>query len=115
MELGLTRKTVSGVTRISRITTYPGDEREPSLSPDGRQSAFSWGGEKDENRDIYVVLVGEQHRIRLTSDPANDAYPAWSPDGKQIAFIRPPGWTRAEIILIPADPAALNGNSGKYG
>ncbi len=62
----LTRKTVSGVTRISRITTYPGDEREPSLSPDGRQAAFSWGGEKDENRDIYVVLVGEQHRIRLT-------------------------------------------------
>ena len=98
----LTRKTVSGVTRISRITTYPGDEREPSLSPDGRQVAFSWGGEKDENRDIYVVLVGEQHRIRLTSDPANDAYPAWSPDGKQIAFIRRRDGTRAEIILIPA-------------
>jgi Tol biopolymer transport system component/DNA-binding winged helix-turn-helix (wHTH) protein len=98
----LTRKTVSGVTRISHLTTYPGDEREPSLSPDGRQVAFSWGGEKDENRDIYVVLVGKQHRIRLTSDPAEDAYPAWSPDGKQIAFIRRRGGARAEIILIPA-------------
>jgi WD40-like Beta Propeller Repeat len=31
-------KPVSGVTGISRITTYPGDEREPSLSPDGRQT-----------------------------------------------------------------------------
>ncbi len=94
-------KPVSGVTGISHITTYPGDEREPSLSPDGRQVAFSWGGEKDQNRDIYVALVGEQQPIRLTNDPAEDGYPAWSPDGKQIAFIRRRAGTLAEIILIP--------------
>src|SRR5947209_1435385 len=50
----LQRSTVSGVARISPITTFPGDEREPSLSPDGREVAFSWGGENGENRDIYV-------------------------------------------------------------
>ena len=102
--VGLGSNAETGFRRngISRITTYPGDEREPSLSPDGRQVAFSWGGEKDENRDIYVVLVGEQHRIRLTSDPAEDAYPAWSPDGKQIAFIRRRAGTRRRSYSIPA-------------
>jgi hypothetical protein len=34
----------AGVTRILPVTTYPGDEREPSLSPDGHQVAFSWDG-----------------------------------------------------------------------
>jgi Tol biopolymer transport system component/DNA-binding winged helix-turn-helix (wHTH) protein len=98
----LRRNPVSGVAQISPITTYPGEEREPSLSPDGRQVAFSWGGENGQNRDIYVVLVGEQHPIRLTRDPAEDAYPAWSPNGKQIAFIRRRTGTRADIMLVPS-------------
>jgi DNA-binding winged helix-turn-helix (wHTH) protein len=43
---------VSGVAQITSITTYPGEEREPSLSPDGHHVAFSWGGEKGQNRDL---------------------------------------------------------------
>jgi DNA-binding winged helix-turn-helix (wHTH) protein len=54
------RETASGVVGIRPVTTFPGDEREPSLSPDGRQVAFSWGGKKGDNRDIYVTLLGEQ-------------------------------------------------------
>jgi Tol biopolymer transport system component/DNA-binding winged helix-turn-helix (wHTH) protein len=96
------RDTISGVARISPVTTYPGNEREPSLSPDGRQVAFSWEGEGGDNRDIYVVPLGEQHPLRLTSAPEEDAYPAWSPDGKHIAFIRHYGGTRADIMLISA-------------
>ncbi|HEX5764086.1 MAG TPA: winged helix-turn-helix domain-containing protein, partial [Woeseiaceae bacterium] len=30
------------VSRVSPVTTYPGDELSPSLSPDGRQVVFSW-------------------------------------------------------------------------
>jgi DNA-binding winged helix-turn-helix (wHTH) protein len=90
------------VVRLSRITTYSGAEREPSLSPDGRQVAFSWGTETGENRDIYVKHIGEHRPLRLTSDPAEDGQPAWSPDGKQIAFIRRRTGTRADIMLIPA-------------
>jgi Tol biopolymer transport system component/DNA-binding winged helix-turn-helix (wHTH) protein len=92
----------SGVAQITPITSYPGDEREPSLSPDGRQVAFSWGGQKGENRDIYVAMVGEQNPMRLTSDPAEDAWPAWSPNGRQIAFIRRQPGFRADIMLVPA-------------
>ena len=71
------------VTQITPVTSYLGDEREPSLSPDGNQVAFSWNGEKGDNRDIYVKQIGGQTPLRLTQDPAEDNYPAWSPDGSQ--------------------------------
>ncbi|MFL6451523.1 MAG: winged helix-turn-helix domain-containing protein [Bryobacteraceae bacterium] len=90
--------TVSG---ISPVTSYPGDEREPSFSPDGRQVAFSWNGDGG-RRHIYVALSGEEHPLRLTQDVADDSFPAWSPDGKQIAFLRRRSESEFDIMLIPA-------------
>jgi len=58
---------------------------DSSLSPDGRQVAFSWNGESG-RRHIYVALSGEERPLRLTQDPADDGFPAWSPDGKQLLF-----------------------------
>jgi eukaryotic-like serine/threonine-protein kinase len=74
--------------KLTVLTTLPGSERAPRLSPDGRQVAFSWDGEKGENAHIYVKLIGEANVLRLTDDPAPDEYPVWSPDGKRIAFRR---------------------------
>jgi hypothetical protein len=70
------------------VTRYPGSELYPSFSPDGRQIAFSWDGDKGDNVDIYVKLVGETNARRLTADPAADTFPVWAPDGKRIAFRR---------------------------
>jgi Tol biopolymer transport system component/tRNA A-37 threonylcarbamoyl transferase component Bud32 len=70
------------------VTSYPGSESSPSFSPDGKQIAFTWNGEKGDNYDIYVKLVGEANALRLTTDPATDLFPVWSPDGKRIAFRR---------------------------
>jgi Tol biopolymer transport system component/DNA-binding winged helix-turn-helix (wHTH) protein len=89
------------VSRISPVTSYPGDEREPSLSPDGREVAFSWNGE-DGRFHIYVKLLGEQHPLRLTRDADEDRFPEWSPDGKQIAFMRSRTDSAFDIILIPS-------------
>jgi hypothetical protein len=83
------------------LTTDPGFEGMPSLSPDGSQVAFGSYGEKLDNLDIYVKLIGGGPPIRLTSDPAIDFSPAWSPDGRSIAFIRYRG-DKQEVILIPA-------------
>ncbi len=88
--------------KVSFVTTYPGDELDPSFSPDGRQVAFSWGGKRNDNRDIYVLPVGGQNPLRLTQHPEEDLSPEWSPDGRSIAFIRRHSGQLASIMLIPA-------------
>ncbi|MGH9853716.1 MAG: DPP IV N-terminal domain-containing protein [Blastocatellia bacterium] len=82
--------------KITPFTTLPGNESQPSFSPDGNQMAFVWDGEKGENFDIYVKQIGNESLRRLTNDPAIDAAPRWSPDGRYIAFTRQNG-----LYLIP--------------
>ena len=84
------------------LTAYPGRELEPSFSPDGSQIAFCWNGEKQDNFDIYVKLVGPGDPFRLTEHPARDRSPAWSPDGRYIAFIRSFSARKATVFLVPA-------------
>ena len=55
------------------LTSYPGEERQPSFSPDGNQVAFSWNGEKQDNFDIYVKLIGSGNQLRLTTAPEADS------------------------------------------
>lgn len=88
------------VVRVAKLTSYPGDERDPAVSPDGSMVAFSWSGAEGNNYDIYVTKPGGQQPLRLTSDPAADDYPAWSLDGSQIAFERRKG-SFAEIVVVP--------------
>jgi len=84
------------------LTSYPGIERDPALAPDGNHVAFAWNGEKQDNFDIYIKLIGGGAPLRLTTHPAEDAGPAWSPDGRTIAFLRRLGSDRAELLLISA-------------
>ena len=49
------------------LTTYPGQEVEPSFSPDGRQVAFSWNGSNQDNFDIYIKQIGKDNPFRLTT------------------------------------------------
>ena len=86
--------------RLVQLTSYPGDEWYPTFSPDGNQVAFTWGGERGDNRDIYVKLVGEANALRLTTDPASDTMPAWSRDGKRIAFLRSAPERATAIYLV---------------
>lgn len=74
--------------RIVPLTSYAGGESHPTFSPDGKQIAFVWGGEEDDNKDIYVKLIGTETPLRLTTNPAPETGPVWSPDGRQIAFLR---------------------------
>jgi Tol biopolymer transport system component/DNA-binding winged helix-turn-helix (wHTH) protein len=87
------------------LTTYPGSETYPTLSPDGSQVAFAWEGSGQDNVDIYLKLVGPGEPHRLTTHAAPDFSPSWSPDGRQIAFLRYLAdgvFDRCGIFLIPA-------------
>ena len=69
---------------VRRLTSYPGTEREPHFSPDGKMIAFT--GEYDGNVDVYVVPVEGGEPRRLTWHPAADLVRGWSRDGKSIIF-----------------------------
>ncbi|HEX2344086.1 MAG TPA: protein kinase [Vicinamibacterales bacterium] len=85
----------------SPLTSFPGQESAPTFSPDGNQVAFVWDGEKRDNEDIYVKLIGAGTPLRLTTSPASDRNPAWSPDGRYIAFIRV-SEAESGLFLVPA-------------
>jgi eukaryotic-like serine/threonine-protein kinase len=87
--------------RTKPLTAYAGLEILPAFSPDGKQVAFTWVGEKGDNLDVYVKLleVGTPHR--LTTHPDEDAFAAWSPDGSHIAFRRHTNESDA-VYLIPS-------------
>jgi Tol biopolymer transport system component len=93
------------------LTSYPGREAHASFSPDGNQVAFAWNGEKQDNFDIYVKLIGGGPPLPLTSHPANDFSPAWSPDGRFIAFVRELSTEGLAVLLVPA----LGGPERKLG
>ena len=69
-------------SRLVPLTTYPGVEGPPSLSPDGNQVAFERGG------DIFVKQADGEALVQITSTALHESAPAWSPDGRQIAFTR---------------------------
>ncbi len=97
------RPAATNTARVVPITSSPGLEVYPSLSPDGNQVAFTWNGEKLDNFDIYAKMIGPASPVRLTSTPLDDISPAWSPDGRWIAFVRvsPVGVLDALYVIPP--------------
>jgi Tol biopolymer transport system component len=54
---------------------------EPGISPDGREIAFTSGG------DIWSVPAAGGDARLLVADPAYDRRPLFSPDGRYLAFV----------------------------
>ena len=68
--------------KLLPLTTYPGIEGPPSLSPDGSQVVFARNG------DLFIKQVDGEAFRPLTNTPEAEGAPAWSPDGRLIAFRR---------------------------
>jgi serine/threonine protein kinase len=86
------------------VTSEPGDERWPSLSPDHTRIAVSWIPANASTSRIAIKTLGSESLVPLTDGSADDANPVWSPDGQQIAFIRASREpeTRRQLCLVPA-------------
>ena len=74
------------------LSNTPGDDRQPSWSPDGKRIAFM--SDRDghvnihdfPNYEIYVTDADGGNPRNLTNDLHDDRSPSWSPDGKRIVF-----------------------------
>jgi len=63
-----------------RLTTHPGAETHPEISPDGRRVAFV--GHRDGVPDVYVMPTDGGPPERLTWDGAPVAVVGWTPSGE---------------------------------
>ncbi len=95
--------------RARPLTSWPGSERHPALSPRGDQIAFVWDGGERQAFDLYVMLLSSNVPLRLTDGPGEVGDPAWSPDGSEIAFPRrlPAGGSRIERIPALGGPGRV--------
>ena len=86
--------------RLFPLTGNAGTEMSPAFSPDGKQIAFSWDGNR-RNLDIYIKQLDGSAAHRLTDHAAHDIHPAWSPDGQRLAFLRIFS-EKSQLIILPA-------------
>jgi Tol biopolymer transport system component len=74
-------------TGLTRLTTDPGPEFDPSWSPDGTQIVYRDSRRGiNQNDEIYVMNADGSGKRNLTNTAESDWGPAWSPDGRKIAF-----------------------------
>lgn len=86
------------------ITSMPGSESGPSLSPDGSQVVYSAYPEDDSFAGLFTQTTAPVPARAITKNTAGvwDMNPAWSPTGRDIAFVRMGPKDRCAIMLIPA-------------
>jgi Tol biopolymer transport system component len=77
MGSGIVVMNING-TNIKRLTNDPGDEIQPSWSPDSKKIIFTESG-------TIIIMNIDGSNVRSTGQTGY--YPRWSPDGKHIAFL----------------------------
>jgi Tol biopolymer transport system component/DNA-binding winged helix-turn-helix (wHTH) protein len=90
------------VSERRMLTTDPGPENFPSVSPDGSRIAYSIGDPAAHKQRIVQRSMQPSRTVRLTSaESGAELYPVWSPDSASVAFMRFSGDACA-IIVVPA-------------
>lgn len=111
-----------GKEAAKQLTSTKDEEKNPTLSPDGKYIAFT------RNNDLYAVDVATGQEVRYTNDGTDVIYNGWSswvyfeeilgrptqykafwwaPDSKRIAFMR---FDDTKVPMFP-----INGSTGQHG
>ena len=89
----------------SRLTTHPGMEINPVISPDGKQIVFL--GQYEGAYDLYLMNINGSVPKRLTYDFSSAIRPvAWTKDGK-ILYVSNRYNSLPDQQLIKLDPSTL--------
>jgi TolB protein len=82
------------------LTSGSFDDREPAVSPDGRQVAFA--SDRQGGWDLYILDLATGEVRRITETPAFEGRPTWSPDGLWLAYESYDG-RDLDIFVRPVD------------
>ncbi|MEO7324992.1 MAG: winged helix-turn-helix domain-containing protein [Dokdonella sp.] len=105
------------VSDTHALTSDPGSEYRPHLSPDGTRVAFSIFDPASQFERLVVRGVEPSQLTRLTSSGSEvEGLPVWSPDGTRIAFLRL-GPNHCELFVVPSMGGSERdvGNCRDYG
>lgn len=86
------------------ITSKPGFELAPTLSPDAAMVAYVARPPDSLHTVLMVQTTGQSRARALTRPPSgfDDSSPEWSPDGREIAFLRIRHHGDCRIMVVPA-------------
>jgi Tol biopolymer transport system component len=72
--------------RVTRLTTEPGLELDPALSPDGQTLAYSAGPPGRSRILLRQLATGQTRHLTDGGLAGGERWPQWSADGSQIVF-----------------------------
>jgi len=88
------------LSKTTRLTSAPGLELLPALSPDGQFLAYA-GARPRERAKIFLQPVDGGRAINITEGmPGTQISPDWSPDGRRLVFVSYDS-IEASIVTMP--------------